>query len=173
MTWENVYELCFLFRKKSRLRFLNSFVSKIFFSIWVFFQNDSRITGLQGMGEGIPLTPHYHFHPLHRHLDNSRAITERAHFYTQVAAGLESGTFGFRAQVANHWATHLKKIHISYFFSASKVINKIFRFCRYICCTFSFFINKKRENENVDLQLFIKVACVVNIKLFFYELILL
>ena len=25
--------------------------------------------------EGISLTPHYHFHPLHRRLDISRAIT--------------------------------------------------------------------------------------------------
>ena len=47
----------------------------IFFSIWVFFHDHSRITGLQGKGEGISLTPHYHFHPLHRHLDISRAIT--------------------------------------------------------------------------------------------------
>ena len=46
-----------------------------FFSIWVLFHEHSRITGLQGKGEGIPLTPHYHFHPLHRHLDISRAIT--------------------------------------------------------------------------------------------------
>ena len=46
----------------------------IFFSIWVLFHEHSRITGLQGKGEGIPLTPHYHFHPLHRHLDISRAI---------------------------------------------------------------------------------------------------
>ena len=46
-----------------------------FFSIWVFFHDHSRITGLQGEGEGISLTPHYHFHPLHRHLDISRAIT--------------------------------------------------------------------------------------------------
>ena len=28
-----------------------------------------------GEGEGISLTPHYHFHRLHRHLDISRAIT--------------------------------------------------------------------------------------------------
>ena len=28
-----------------------------------------------GEGVGISLTPHYHFHPLHRHLDISRAIT--------------------------------------------------------------------------------------------------
>ena len=47
----------------------------IFFSIWVFFHDHSRITGLQGKGEGISVTPHYHFHPLHRHLDISRAIT--------------------------------------------------------------------------------------------------
>ena len=46
-----------------------------FFSIWVFFHEHSRITGLQGKGEGISLTPHYHFHPLHRQLNISRAIT--------------------------------------------------------------------------------------------------
>ena len=45
-----------------------------FFSTWVFFHEHSRITGLQGKGEGISLTPHYHFHPLHRRLDISRAI---------------------------------------------------------------------------------------------------
>ena len=45
-----------------------------FFTIWVFFHDHSRITGLQGKGEGISLTPHYHFHPLHTHLDISRAI---------------------------------------------------------------------------------------------------
>ena len=28
-----------------------------------------------GKGKGISLTPHYHFHPFHRHLDISRAIT--------------------------------------------------------------------------------------------------
>ena len=45
------------------------------FSIWVFFHEHSRFTGHQGKGEGIYLTPLYHFHPLHRHLDISRAIT--------------------------------------------------------------------------------------------------
>ena len=38
-----------------------------------------------------------------------------------------------------------KKIHISYFFSVSKVVNKICRFRRYIWCTFSFFINKNAK----------------------------
>ena len=37
-----------------------------FFSILVFFHENSRITGLQGEGEGISLTPHHHFNPLHR-----------------------------------------------------------------------------------------------------------
>ena len=46
-----------------------------FFSIWVFFYEHSRITGLQVKGEGISLTPQYHFHPLHKHLDISQAIT--------------------------------------------------------------------------------------------------
>ena len=47
-----------------------------YFSIWFFFfHNYSQITGLQGKREGISLTPHYHFHPLHRHLDISWAIT--------------------------------------------------------------------------------------------------
>ena len=49
--------------------------SNVFVFIWVFFHDHSRITGLQGKREGISLTPHYHFHPLHRHLDISRAIT--------------------------------------------------------------------------------------------------
>ena len=47
---------------------------KEFFSFWVFFHEHSRITGLQGKGEGISLTPHYHFHPFHRHLDISQTF---------------------------------------------------------------------------------------------------
>ena len=72
----NNYELVFCFVKKIKFAFLNSFVSKkISFSIWIFFYNHSQITGLQQKGEGISLTPHYHFHLLHRHLDVSRTIT--------------------------------------------------------------------------------------------------
>ena len=36
--------------------------------------NHSRITGMQRKREGISLTPHYHFQPLHRQLDISRTI---------------------------------------------------------------------------------------------------
>ena len=46
-----------------------------FFSIWVFFHEHSRFTGQQGKGKAISLSPLYHFHPLHRHLDISQAIT--------------------------------------------------------------------------------------------------
>ena len=46
-----------------------------FFFYWIFFHEHSRFTGQQEKGEGIYLTPLYHFHPLHRHLDISRAIT--------------------------------------------------------------------------------------------------
>ena len=42
---------------------------------WVFFHDISRFKGQEKKGEGISLTTHYHFHPLHRHLDISRAIT--------------------------------------------------------------------------------------------------
>ena len=45
------------------------------FLLEFFLDDHSRTAGLQGKGEGISLTPHYHFHPLHRHLDISQAIT--------------------------------------------------------------------------------------------------
>ena len=52
----------------------------LFFSIWVFFQEHSRITGLQGKGDGISLTSQYHFHLLHRHLDiTAGQLLQRAH----------------------------------------------------------------------------------------------
>ena len=53
---------------------LKPFLAGFFFSIWVFFHEHSRIKRLQEKGEGIFLTPHYHFHPLHRHLDISWAM---------------------------------------------------------------------------------------------------
>ena len=55
--------------------FTMSNISIVFFPIWVFFHEHSRITGVQDKGKGISLTPHYHFHPLRRHVDISREIT--------------------------------------------------------------------------------------------------
>ena len=45
-----------------------------FFSIQVLLHDHSQITGLQGE-RAFLVTPHYHFHPLHRHLGIRRAIT--------------------------------------------------------------------------------------------------
>ena len=47
--------------------------SSIFFSFWVFFHK--HLQTFIHEGEGISLTHHYPFHPPHRHLDFSRAIT--------------------------------------------------------------------------------------------------
>ena len=74
--WQNATVIL----KMKRLAYLFRFsvtLDVLFFSIWVFFHGHSRVTGLQGNGEGFFffLTRHYPFHPLHRHLDISRAST--------------------------------------------------------------------------------------------------
>ena len=48
-----------------------------FFSIWGFFQEHLRFTEQQEKREAISLIPLYHFHPLHRNIDISRAITAK------------------------------------------------------------------------------------------------
>ena len=76
------YEICSKLKIVQSVFIVNSehisplFRVFLFFSIWVFFHNHSQIIGLQGKGEDI--SPHYHFHPLHIHLDISRVITEVA-----------------------------------------------------------------------------------------------
>ena len=60
---------------KATVYFLNLIVLFFFFSIWIFFHEHSRFTGQQEKREAISLAPYNHFHPLHRHLDISRAIT--------------------------------------------------------------------------------------------------
>ena len=67
----------------------------LFFSIWVFFHNHSRITGRQEKGEGISLTSHYHFHPLHRHLDISRAITAESSLLHICSIRIQTGNLWF------------------------------------------------------------------------------
>ena len=54
------------------------YYEKDVFFTWVFFHEHSRFTGQHGKGEGIYLTPLYHFRPLHGHLDISRAIAARS-----------------------------------------------------------------------------------------------
>ena len=50
--------------------------------------------GQQGKGEGIYLTPLYNFHPLHRNLDISQAIT---------AESLRLHITGSRTRIKNLW----------------------------------------------------------------------
>ena len=76
------------------LKHIRSF-SNFFFSIWVFFHEHSWITRLQGKGEGISLTPHYHFHPLHRHLDISWAITAESSPLYIVSNRTQTGNLWF------------------------------------------------------------------------------
>ena len=49
--------------------------SDFLFLFIYFFHGHSRFTGQQEKDEVTSLTPLYHFHPLPRHLDISRAIT--------------------------------------------------------------------------------------------------
>ena len=46
-----------------------------FLSIWVFISRKLTNNRTSGEGEGVSLTPHCHFHSLHRHLDINRANT--------------------------------------------------------------------------------------------------
>ena len=61
--------------RKWYFQFKTDATNTTIFFIGVFFHYHSRITGLQEKGEGIYLTPHYHFHLLHRHFDISWTIT--------------------------------------------------------------------------------------------------
>ena len=63
-----IYKIYFIYNTNQGIFFF-------FFSIWIFFHEHSIFTGQQGKGEGVFLTPLYHFQSLHRHLGISRAIT--------------------------------------------------------------------------------------------------
>ena len=76
--------------------------SCFFFSIWVFFHENARLTGQQGNGEAIFSTRLYHFRNFTDTQMLARKLLQRAHVCTQLAAGIEPGTFGFQAQVAKH-----------------------------------------------------------------------
>ena len=66
-----------------------------FFSIWVFFYGHSRFPGMLGKGEGISLTPHYHFHPLYRHLDINQEITAESSPLDIASSRTQNGNLWF------------------------------------------------------------------------------
>ena len=81
-----------------------------FVSIWVFlFMNIHESQDCSGRGRAFSLTPHYHFHPLHWHLDISRAITAKSSPLHIASSWTRTGTFAFRAQVTNHQTTRLSE----------------------------------------------------------------
>ena len=76
---------------------------QFFFSICVFFHNDSQITVLRR--KAISLTPHYHLHPLLRLFDIIRAITvERSplHIYSS------------QTRTGNLWFPSTSRLPLSY-----------------------------------------------------------
>ena len=77
----------------------------LFFPVWVFFHEHSRLMGQQGKGEGIYLTPHYHFHPLRRHLDISWAITAESS-PLHIASS--------RTRTENFWSPSASHLPLSY-----------------------------------------------------------
>ena len=64
-----------VFSSLSRVSFLFFDLFFFFFFCRVFLHEHSLFTEQQGKAEAISLTPLYHFHPLHRHLDISRVIS--------------------------------------------------------------------------------------------------
>ena len=74
-----------------------------FFSIWVFFNEHPRFTGQQGKEKAISLTPLYHFHTLHRHLEISRVINAKKSSLHIGSIWIRSGTSSLGAQDASHY----------------------------------------------------------------------
>ena len=87
------------------LQYLLIEIYKVFFSFWVFFHEHSRFTGQQERGEGIYLTPLYHFHPLHRHLDIRRVI---------IAESSPLHIASSRTRTENFWSPSASHLPLSY-----------------------------------------------------------
>ena len=73
------------------------FISLFFSYLFFFFHEHLQITGLQWEGGGILVTPHYHFHPLHRNLDISRWITAESSLWSEAGKILD-GKEGFKVK---------------------------------------------------------------------------
>ena len=60
-----------------------------------FLSRTLTIKGLQGKRVDNSLTPHYHFHPLHRHLDTSRVITAESSSLHIASSQTQTGNLWF------------------------------------------------------------------------------
>ena len=74
---------------------LNHTVNQAIFLVWVFFHEHPRFNGQQEKGKAIPLTPLYHFHPLHRHFDRGRAITAESSTLHIASIWIRTGNLWF------------------------------------------------------------------------------
>ena len=63
-----------------------------------------KLTGQQAKGKAISLTPLYHSHPLHRHLDASRTISAGSLHLHMVSFRTPTGKLWFPEQATNHLA---------------------------------------------------------------------
>ena len=89
------------------------------YSVWFFFHEHSRITGLQGKGEGISLTLHCHFPPLHRHWNISRAIiAERSPLHI-ASRGTRTGNLWSLATKLRPLTIQIHDINFSFDFDAT------------------------------------------------------
>ena len=70
------------------------------FSIWVLFHEHFWFTGQQGKRDSISLSPLYHFHSLHRHLD-SRVITAESSPLHKASSRTRTGNLSLPS--ASHW----------------------------------------------------------------------
>ena len=105
-----------------------------FFFYLVSFHSHSRITGLQGKGEGISLTSHYHFHPLHRHLDISRTITAESSPLHIACSWTRTRNFWFPSRFSTYFAVIIRDLHCKKIFSHRRTIftedtKKIYKDC--------------------------------------------
>ena len=78
------------------------FSNAMLFFLWVLFHEHSRVTGLQGKGESISFTLHYHFHPFHTHLHISRAITAESSPLHICSSQTRTGSLWFKSPERNH-----------------------------------------------------------------------
>ena len=86
--------------KKKKKHTIQSSI-EFFFSIWVYFHENSQLTKQQEKRGAISLTSLCHFHHVTGNKTLAGQLLQTAHFCKQQAAGLEPGTIGSRAKVAN------------------------------------------------------------------------
>ena len=82
-------------KKKEKLIFANFKINDFFFYLG-FHSRTFTIPRTAGKGEGIYyLTPLYHFHPLHKHLDNSSATTAESSSLDIARSRTQTGNLWF------------------------------------------------------------------------------